>query len=505
MKLEYTPIVVLLLQLGLPNRSLGVANAVNTLSDDVTNVTLGDLVFNDRGRYISSNRDNNGDDDDDRHDDRRSGPGYFGEIPVHRQGFRLHIGTPAQTVWLSPSLALKDVIVRNASSCHDDDDDDDNEEYREAVSCEFYSQGLFRSQLSRSFERSNRRVEIPTLYGDDDDSSQRGDILDGIMIRETVSFPNASRELSQEGFEVGLHLDHDDNDDDDVVPPGYLGLNRDSTFLQTFFPNNKVFGISFPKTGKNWGIDLDFDGGDVSKSTGGIISTAFPENDRAYPLSTTVESMEVNGQELLSAPFDAMIDIGYLPGGTRLPRNVFERFATATGAYGYTDDNDDDDDWPLYAKYNTSIPTLPQQWNLTVRLSNGFVTKIPQQYLLRQVNHSDHSTSRSSSFPVSTSRITNVARGAASGPILGSDILLFSYLIVDYERNQWSIARSLDASRVLGDKAQEDVEVPNSGQAPPPASDRPNGAAGVAGGFGGRAVLVCMLTSFVWVVGIAWI
>ncbi|KAK6502328.1 hypothetical protein TWF506_002909 [Arthrobotrys conoides] len=527
MKFPHTPIVVLLLQLGFPKSRLGVAKALNTLSYDVTDVTLDSLVFNDRGRYngTSSRRNGDDDDDDDDNNDRRPGLGNFGEIPVNRQGFRMQIGTPPQTVWLSPSLILKDVIVRNASSCHDDDDDDDTDdtdEYRQAVQCEFISQGLFRSQLSRSFERSNQRIEIPpTPY----DSSQRfeGDIVDGIMIRETVSFPNASRQLNREGFEVGLHLDHDDDDDDDdhVGLPGFLGLNRESTFLQTFFPNNKVFGISFPKTDDNWGIEIDFDGGDVAKSTGGIISTAFPEDRRQYPLSARVESMEINGQELLSQPFDARIDIGHLP-GTKLPRDVYRRFASVTGANGYaaddSDDDDDDNDWIReisYPTYNTTVPTLlSEQWNLTVRFSNGFVTKIPQQYLVQEVNYSDQSTSQSRR-PRSISRITNVERSDSSvngallsGPTLGSDILLFSYLIVDYQRNQWSIARSLDASRVLGKKSEEDVEVPNSGEVPAPGSsmqtDRPNGAGGVAVDNGGVRAVLCMgvLTSLVGILGL---
>ncbi|KAF3284789.1 hypothetical protein TWF970_011070 [Orbilia oligospora] len=528
MKFPHTPIVVLLLQLGLPTTRLGVAKALNTLSHDVTNVTLDSLVFNDRGRYNGTNRRNgdDGDDDDDDDDDdndRRPGLGNFGEIPVNRQGFRMQIGTPPQTVWLSPSLILKDVIVRNASSCHDDDDDDDNglddtDEYRQAVRCEYASQGLFRSQLSRSFERLNQRIEIPpTPY----DSSQRfeGDLVDGIMIRETVSFPNTSQELNREGFEVGLHLDHEDDDDDDdhVGLPGFLGLNRESTFLQTFFPNNKVFGVSFPKMDKNWGIEIDFDGGDVAKSTGGIISTAFPADQRQYPLSARVESMEINGQELLSQPFDARIDIGHLP-GTKLPRDVYRRFASVTGANGYADDDDDDNDWireASYPTYNTTVPTLlSEQWNLTVRFSNGFETRIPQQYLIQEVNYSDQSTSNSASprRPRSISKITNVERADSSangallsGPTLGSDILLFSYLIVDYQRNQWSIARSLDASRVLGEKREEDVEVPNSGDVPAPggSSDGPNGAGGVAVDNGVRAVL-CMgvLTSLVGILGL---
>ncbi|KAF3241890.1 hypothetical protein TWF217_011925 [Orbilia oligospora] len=528
MKFPHTPIVVLLLQLGLPTTRLGVAKALNTLSHDVTNVTLDSLVFNDRGRYNGTNRRNGDDDDDDDDDDndRRPGLGNFGEIPVNRQGFRMQIGTPPQTVWLSPSLILKDVIVRNASSCHDDDDNDDDglddtDEYRQAVRCEYVSQGLFRSQLSRSFERLNQRIEIPpTPY----DSSQRfeGDIVDGIMIRETVSFPNASQELNREGFEVGLHLDHEDDDDDDddddhVGLPGFLGLNRESTFLQTFFPNNKVFGVSFPKMDRNWGIEIDFDGGDVAKSTGGIVSTAFPADQREYPLSARVESMEINGQELLSQPFDARIDIGHLP-GTKLPRDVYRRFASVTGANGYADDDDDDNDWireASYPTYNTTVPTLlSEQWNLTVRFSNGFETRIPQQYLVQEVNYSDQSTSNSASprRPRSISKITNVERADSSangallsGPTLGSDILLFSYLIVDYQRNQWSIARSLDASRVLGEKREEDVEVPNSGDVPAPggSSDGPNGAGGVAVDNGVRAVL-CMgvLTSLVGIFGL---
>lgn len=508
----HTPIVVLLLQLGLPTNRPGVAKALNTLSYDVTNVTLDSLVFSDPGRYNGDDED----DDDDDDNDKRPGLGNFGEIPVTRQGFRMQIGTPPQTVWLSPSLILKDVIVRNASSCHDDDDDDDlddTDEYRQAVQCEFVSQGLFRSQLSRSFERLNQRIEIPpTPY----DSSQRfeGDIVDGIMIRETVSFPNASQDLTREGFEVGLHLDHQDDDDDYVAFPGFLGLNRESTFLQTFFPNNKVFGVSFPKMDGNRGIEIDFDGGDVAKSTGGIISTAFPEDQRQYPLSTRVESMEINGQELLSQPFDARIDIGHLP-GTKFPRDVYKRFATVTGANGYADDDDDDNDWireAPYPMYNTTVPTLlSEQWNLTVRFSNGFVTKIPQQYLVQDVNYLDRSTP-ASRRPRSISRITNVERADSSangtllsGPTLGSDILLFSYLFVDYQRNQWSIARSLDASRALGEKGEEDVEVPNSGEVPLPEtpSDRPNGAGGVAVDSGVRAVL-CMgvLTSLAGIFGL---
>ncbi|KAF3134564.1 hypothetical protein TWF569_010143 [Orbilia oligospora] len=484
MKFPHTPIVVLLLQLGLPTTRLGVAKALNTLSHDVTNVTLDSLVFNDRGRYNGTNRRNGDDDDDDDDDDndRRPGLGNFGEIPVNRQGFRMQIGTPPQTVWLSPSLILKDVIVRNASSCHDDDDDDDD--------------GL-----------------------DDTDEYRQAVRLDGIMIRETVSFPNASQELNREGFEVGLHLDHEDDDDDDdhVGLPGFLGLNRESTFLQTFFPNNKVFGVSFPKMDRNWGIEIDFDGGDVAKSTGGIVSTAFPADQRQYPLSARVESMEINGQELLSQPFNARIDIGHLP-GTKLPRDVYRRFASVTGANGYTDDDDDDNDWireASYPTYNTTVPTLlSEQWNLTVRFSNGFETRIPQQYLVQEVNYSDQSTSNSASprRPRSISKITNVERADSSangallsGPTLGSDILLFSYLIVDYQRNQWSIARSLDASRVLGEKREEDVEVPNSGDVPAPggSSDGPNGAGGVAVDNGVRAVL-CMgvLTSLVGIFGL---
>ncbi|KAF3099393.1 hypothetical protein TWF706_006495 [Orbilia oligospora] len=438
MKFPHTPIVVLLLQLGLPTTRLGVAKALNTLSHDVTNVTLDSLVFNDRGRYNGTNRRNGDDDDDDDDDDndRRPGLGNFGEIPVNRQGFRMQIGTPAQTVWLSPSLILKDVI-----------------------------------------------------------------------------------ELNREGFEVGLHLDHEDDDDDDdhVGLPGFLGLNRESTFLQTFFPNNKVFGVSFPKMDRNWGIEIDFDGGDVAKSTGGIVSTAFPADQRQYPLSARVESMEINGQELLSQPFNARIDIGHLP-GTKLPRDVYRRFASVTGANGYTDDDDDDNDWireASYPTYNTTVPTLlSEQWNLTVRFSNGFETRIPQQYLVQEVNYSDQSTSNSASprRPRSISKITNVERADSSangallsGPTLGSDILLFSYLIVDYQRNQWSIARSLDASRVLGEKREEDVEVPNSGDVPAPggSSDGPNGAGGVAVDNGVRAVL-CMgvLTSLVGIFGL---
>ncbi|KAF3083888.1 hypothetical protein TWF103_002696 [Orbilia oligospora] len=484
MKFPHTPIVVLPLQLGLPTTRLGVAKALNTLSHDVTNVTLDSLVFNDRGRYNGTNRRNGDDDDDDDDDDndRRPGLGNFGEIPVNRQGFRMQIGTPPQTVWLSPSLILKDVIVRNASSCHDDDDDDDD--------------GL-----------------------DDTDEYRQAVRLDGIMIRETVSFPNASQELNREGFEVGLHLDHEDDDDDDdhVGLPGFLGLNRESTFLQTFFPNNKVFGVSFPKMDRNWGIEIDFDGGDVAKSTGGIVSTAFPADQRQYPLSARVESMEINGQELLSQPFNARIDIGHLP-GTKLPRDVYRRFASVTGANGYTDDDDDDNDWireASYPTYNTTVPTLlSEQWNLTVRFSNGFETRIPQQYLVQEVNYSDQSTSNSASprRPRSISKITNVERADSSangallsGPTLGSDILLFSYLIVDYQRNQWSIARSLDASRVLGEKREEDVEVPNSGDVPAPggSSDGPNGAGGVAVDNGVRAVL-CMgvLTSLVGIFGL---
>ncbi|KAK6341964.1 hypothetical protein TWF730_001448 [Orbilia blumenaviensis] len=517
----YTPIVVLLLQLGLPVSRLGAAKALNTLSYDVTNVTVESLVFNDRGRYNGTNR-RNGDDDDDDDDDDNDRPRNFGEIPVSRQGFRMQIGTPPQTVWLSPSLVLKDVIVRNASSCHDDDDDDgridDNDEYRQAVQCEFTSQGLFRSQSSRSFERLNQRIEIPpTPY----DSNRRfeGDIVDGVLIRETVSFPNSTQRLTREGFEIGLHLDHDDdnNDDDDdhVRSPGFLGLSRDSTFLQTFFPNNKVFGISFPKRGANWDVEIDFDGADVGKSTGDIISTAFPSDQRQYPLTTRVESMEINGQELLSQPFDARIDIGHLP-GTKLPRDVYRRFASATGAYGYGDDDDDDNDWirdVSYPMYNTTVPTLlSEQWNLTIRLSNGFVTKIPQQYLVQEVNYSDQSAS-SSRRPRSVSRITNVERADSnasgallSGPTLGGDILLFSYLIVDYQRNQWSIAKSLDASRVLGAKSAADMEAPNSGDVPVAGfqSDSPNGAGGgVAVDNGVRAVLsMGVLTSLVGIFGL---
>ncbi|KAF3941287.1 hypothetical protein ABW19_dt0201079 [Dactylella cylindrospora] len=465
--------------------------AIVTLTYDIVNVTVPDLVFNQT----------RGSDDE-----------VLVQAQRLRQGFRLEIGTPPQTVWLSPSLILDDIIIRNASSCYVGNTNIENPsevELRELQQCEWVSQGLFRSELSSSFVDEDDSIRVPPTDWSNYRGSGRsldGDILDGTEIRENIRFPNASAELGRNNFDdLALHLNSDSYY---TQAPGFLGLGEDSVFLDEFFDNNKVFGVSFPKVDDILRVEIDFDGVNTSKSTGEIYSVRFPNRDDDYPFTISVESMDIDGEEILSSPLNFRFDIGHIP-GTKFPRDVFYRFSNLTGAY-----HNELYEGSAFATYNTSVPeSLSDQWNLTIRFSNGYVTKIPQRYILQNIIASDDI---GQDLPTSISSITmaELADTYATGQLLpgatlGYEILQFSYLMIDYERKQYSIARSVHADRVI--EGAEEAAPSNTGDPPAATSSSqsggnnqnddtedppPNGGNGVRVDVG---VLYCMtvLTSLV--------
>ncbi|EPS36779.1 hypothetical protein H072_9657 [Dactylellina haptotyla CBS 200.50] len=456
------------------------AQALNTLHYEISSVDSKDLVFNDGLIYREGRSD--------------------------RIGIKMEIGKPPQTVWLAPSLALSDTTVNEVSSCYRSPDKVYRElsftDLRHASWCEFISMGLFNSRSSLSFLNTNQTAMIPPMPWTRN-SSTNGLVLKGKYGKDSVNFSKASPNLNAANFTFALGTATHE------IPEGIahstLGLGRNSTFLQTFYPKNKVFGISYPwqsRTQVPVRRDIDLDGVDLGKSEGIIYSQALPKDLSAYPFKLTVESMSVKGKELVTTPFEASIDVN-LP--TTLPMDVFRLLGEATGGRkpGTNDLITGD-----FLIYDGKIPEkIKDQWALTVRFSNGHKLRVPQQYLLLYVDQLGYSATRFTNVEQAPSLTDNLV---LPGPIIGYDLLQLSYLMVDYEREQWSIAHAANSSSILGSKPR----VPNqTGQVPPVASetvggggaeeeeDTPNG-----GGIGGvtvaeravrSAVCISVLTSLV--------
>lgn len=444
------------------------ASAVVTLQYDAQNITDEDIYFDDArvlGDSIS----------------------WFpnGEIPRLRQGIRVEIGTPPQTVWLNPSLILDEIVVRNVSSCYNtiglrrSGPPTDETEYLQSVQCEWVAQGLYNSHRSSSYDEDDDKIQIPpTRWSGDDGANTNvdGDIVNGTHFEDEIRFPNVTGDrnsLSDDDMEMALHL----YSDNWTNHPNILGLGRDSEFLDQFFPRNKVFGMSFPRLPNEPTamIELDFDGVNMSKSTGEVFSTRFPSGNGVYPFTLTIDSMDINGVELLDEPLTARIDLPNLP-GSKLPAEIFYRFANETGAFESSREVRPD---PVFAWYIDPVPAdLADQWVLTVRFSNGYTTRIPQQYLVNNITWNTESDS-SLDLPPYVSAFTNMELAdeyAVSqmlpGPVIGWEFFQFTYFMVDYERNQFSMATHIDAARhVNGTNGDDTAPPPNNDDDTPPDAD----------------------------------
>src|SRR3954469_16474285 len=101
------------------------SSTLTTLSSEELNVSFEDSVFVDLGRQDEMEK----------------------VTPTSRSGFRLELGTPPQTIWLSPSLILSEIIVRNTSHCFTtvagSGMPEAEPDYGLGIACEWYSDGLF--------------------------------------------------------------------------------------------------------------------------------------------------------------------------------------------------------------------------------------------------------------------------------------------------------------------------------------------------------------------------